>query len=217
MQIHIKKKVRKKKTREKFDIVQIILPKIAEKSAKIVGKPVPKLEPIITKIMNVVWIDDAVEFKDGKHHITISVYNYTPSRKKFNLYAVVPSGSIDEKSISLKPNRIRKSGKIRWELKSIPSTEKLDITFKLKGLDKDDFDETEIYVSGINPVQVIGAEPLPGDWDLDEEIEEPTTLDDFIGEEGKGGEDEEGEEGEEGLVEDEEDGVETVTKAAEAA
>jgi len=217
LQIHIKKKVRKKKTREKFDIVQIILPKIAERSAKIVGKPVPKLEPIITKIMNVVWIDDAVEFKDGKHHITISVYNYTPSRKKFNLYAVVPSGSIDEKSISLKPNRIRKSGKIRWELKSIPSTEKLDITFKLKGLDKDDFDETEIYVSGINPVQVIGAEPLPGDWDLDEEIEEPTTLDDFIEEEGEGGEDEEGEEGEESLAEEEEDGVETVTKAAEAA
>ena len=187
LQIHIKKKVRKKKTREKFDIVQIILPKIAEKSAKIVGKPVPRLEPIITKIMNVVWIDDAVEFKNQKHHITISIYNYTPSRKKFNLYAVVPSDSIEEKSISLKPNRIRKSGKIRWELKSIPSTEKLNITFSLKGLDEDDFDETEIYVSGINPVSVIGAEPLPGDWDLDEEIEEPTTLDDFIGKEGEEG------------------------------
>ena len=46
-----------------------------------------------------------------------------------------------------------------------------------------DFDEAEIYVSGINPVQVIGAEPLPGDWDLDEEIQEPTTLDDFPDEE----------------------------------
>jgi DNA topoisomerase-6 subunit B len=179
LQIHIKKKVRKKKTREKFDIVQMILPKIAEKSAHIVGKPTPRLEPIITKIMNVVWIDDAVEFKNKKHEITISIYNYTPSRKKFNLYAVVPEGSINEKSFSLKPNRIRKSGKMRWDLKSIPSTERLDITFSLKGLDKDDFDETEIYVSGINPVQVIGAEPLPGDWDLEDEIQEPTTLDSF--------------------------------------
>ncbi|UCE37002.1 MAG: DNA topoisomerase VI subunit B [Thermoplasmata archaeon] len=183
LQIHIKKKVRKKKTREKFDIVQTILPKIAEKSAKIVGKPVPKLEPIITKIMDVVWIDDLVEYEKGKHNVTISLYNYTSSRKKFNLYAVVPEGSIDEKSISLKPTRIRKSGKIRWELRAIPSTEKIDITFRLKGLDKDDFDEAEIYVSGINPVQVIGAEPLPGDWDLDEEIQEPSTLDDFIEEE----------------------------------
>ncbi|UCG69236.1 MAG: DNA topoisomerase VI subunit B [Thermoplasmata archaeon] len=216
LQIHIKKKVRKKKTREKFDIVQIILPKIAEKSAKIVGKPEPNLAPIITKIMNVVWIDDAVEFVKKKHHITISVYNYTPSRKKFNLYAVVPSGSIEEKSINPKPSRIRKSGKIRWELKSIPSTEKLEITFSLKGLDEDDFDEAEIYVSGINPVQVIGAEPLPGDWDLDEEIEEPTTLDDFVGEEDE--REEEGEEEE--IIEEnaeEEGGIESEGKAAEAA
>ena len=198
LQIHIKKKVRKKKTKEKFDIVQTILPKIAEKSAKIVGKPVPKLEPIITKIMNVVWIEDSVEFKDGKHHVTISIYNYTPSRKKFNLYAVVPAESVEEKSFSLKPNRIRKSGKMRWELKSIPSTQKLDITFSLKGLDKEDFDETEVYVSGINPVQVIGAEPLPGDWDLDEEIQETTTIEDFVEEED---EKEEVEENENGLEE----------------
>jgi DNA topoisomerase-6 subunit B len=183
LQIHIKKKVRKKKTREKFDIVQGLLPQIAKKSASIVGKPVPRLEPIITKIMNVVWIDDAVEYVKKKHEVTISIYNYTPSRKKFNLYAVVPEGSVDEKSFSLKPNRIRKSGKMRWELKSIPSTDRLDIKFKLKGLDADDFDEAEIYVSGINQVQVIGAEPLPGDWDLDQEIEEPTTLDSFVDEE----------------------------------
>jgi DNA topoisomerase-6 subunit B len=209
LQIHIKKKVRKKKTREKFDIVQVILPKIAEKSAKIVGKPVPKLEPIITKIMNVVWIDDTVEFKNKRHEVTISIYNYTPTRKKFNLYAVVPSGTIDEKSFSLKPNRIRKSGKIRWELKSIPSTDKLEITFSLKGLDKEDFDEAEVYVSGINPVHVIGAEPLPGDWDLDEEIEEPTTLDDFV-------EEESGEE-DENFAEEEENGVDTVSKAQETA
>jgi DNA topoisomerase-6 subunit B len=180
LQIHLKKKVRKKKTREKFDIVQGILPRIAEKSAKIVGKPKPRLEPIITKIMNVVWIDDSVEFEKGKHNVTISIYNYTPSRKKFNLYAVVPQDSLDEKSFNVKPNRIRKSGKIRWELKSIPSTECLEIKFRLKGLDKEDFDEAEIYCSGINPVLVIGAEPLPGDWDLDEELEEPTTLDDFV-------------------------------------
>jgi DNA topoisomerase-6 subunit B len=180
LQIHIKKKVRKKKTREKFDIVQGILPKIAEKSAKIVGKPVPKLEPIITKIMDVVWIDDMVEFEKKKHKVTINLYNYTSSRKKFNLYAVVPEGSIEEKSIDPKPQRIRKSGKIRWELKAIPSTKKMEIIFKLKGLEKADFDAAEIYVSGIKPVQVILAGPLPGDWDLDEEIEEPTTLEDFI-------------------------------------
>ena len=64
-----------------------------------------------------------------------------------------------------------------------------------------DVDEVELYVSGINAVQVIGAEPLPGDWDLDEDLEEPTTLDDFADEEADDGGDDEG--GEEEAAEEE--------------
>ena len=40
------------------------------------------------------------------------------------------------------------------------------VGFVLQGLDEAEYDESEIYVSGINPVLVIGAEPLPGDWEL---------------------------------------------------
>ncbi len=47
----IKKEVKSKLT-EKFFLVQKILPKIAEKSSSILQRPVPKLEPVITKIMN---------------------------------------------------------------------------------------------------------------------------------------------------------------------
>lgn len=181
LQIHLNKQVRRSKTRAKFDIIQKILPKIAEKSSDIVGKPMPNLDRVVTKIMNVVWIDDTVEYLNGEHLVSIRIHNYTPTRKKFNLYAVVPPNSIQEKSINIKPSKIRKSGKIRWELKSIPSTEKFEVSFKLRGLDKDEFEETELYVSGISSTHVIGAEPLPGDWNLDEDIELPlTTIDDFI-------------------------------------
>ncbi len=41
LKTHLNKKETKVKTKAKFDIVQVILPLIAEKSAKIVGKPVP--------------------------------------------------------------------------------------------------------------------------------------------------------------------------------
>ena len=43
LKTHLNKKETKSKTRVKFEIVQVILPLIAQKSAKIVGKPVPKL------------------------------------------------------------------------------------------------------------------------------------------------------------------------------
>ena len=63
LKTHLNKKETKIRTKEKFDIVQVILPLIAQKSAKIVDKPVPSLSGTITKIMNVVWIDDDVTYR----------------------------------------------------------------------------------------------------------------------------------------------------------
>ena len=166
LKTHLNKKETKSKTRVKFEIVQEILPLIAQKSAKIVGKPVPKLSGSITKIMNVVWVDDAVSFEKGHHRIRVSIYNYTPQSQKFNLHMVLPPGAFDYKGLQFFPTEVREDGKVTWELPKIASTERLDINFSLSGLNKEDYDENEIYASGIDPVAIIGAEPLPGDWDL---------------------------------------------------
>lgn len=166
LKTHLNKRETKSKTRVKFEIVQEILPLIAQKSAKIVGKPVPKLSGSITKIMNVVWIDDAVTFEKGHHRVRVSIYNYTPQPQKFNLHMVLPPGSFDYKGLQFFPTEVREDGKVSWELPKITSTERLDINFSLNGLNKEDYDENEIYASGINPVFIIGAEPLPGDWDV---------------------------------------------------
>ena len=166
LKTHLNKRETKSKTRVKFEIVQEILPLIAQKSAKIVGKPVPKLSGSITKIMNVVWIDDAVTFEKGHHRVRVSIYNYTPQSQKFNLHMVLPPGSFDYKGLQFFPTEVREDGKVSWELPKISSTERLDVNFSLTGLNKDDYDENEIYASGINPVFIIGAEPLPGDWDV---------------------------------------------------
>ncbi|MFQ6127435.1 MAG: DNA topoisomerase VI subunit B [Thermoplasmata archaeon] len=167
LRTHLNKKKKRVKTQEKFEIVQRILPEIAVKSAGIVHKSVPNLDRTITKIMDVVWIDERIDYSKKKHKVTIDVYNYTPKAKKFTLHAVLPDGNLDRKSINPKPNEIKDGGKITWTLKRIPSTKKEEVTFVLSGLDSDDYDETELYVSGINPQYVIGAEPLPGDWDIE--------------------------------------------------
>lgn len=166
LKTHLNKRETKSKTRVKFEIVQEILPLIAQKSAKIVGKPIPKLSGSITKIMNVVWIDDAVSFDKKHHRVRVSIYNYTPQSQKFNLHMVLPPGSFDYKGLQFFPTEVREDGKVSWELPKIASTERLDINFSLNGLNKEDYDENEIYASGINPIFIIGAEPLPGDWDV---------------------------------------------------
>ena len=177
---HMKRKVKKAKTREKFDIVQKILPEIAQKSSKIVDRKVPDLRKTITKIMNVVWIDEEVVFEKRRHKVTLKVYNYTPKGQKFNLHGIIPYENLDLDSCNPKPKEIKEDGKITWELKRIPTTEIGTATFELFGMDEDEYDETELYVSGINPTSVVGAEPLPGDWDLKMR---PPTVEEIIEEE----------------------------------
>ena len=166
LRTHLNKKERKKKTRAKFEIVQVIIPLMAEKTANILGKPIPDLRGTITKIMNVVWIDEAITYENGKHRAKITIYNYTPKSQKFNIHTVLPKGRSDLISYSLNPSEVKDDLKVTWNLPRIASTEIFELSFELSGLDKEAFEEMDVYVSNINPVDVMGADPLPGDWDL---------------------------------------------------
>jgi DNA topoisomerase-6 subunit B len=166
LKTHLNKKERKTKTRSKFEIVQVIIPLMAEKTAKIVGKPVPDLRGTLTKIMNVVWIDDAVNYEKKRHRVKVLIYNYTPKQQRFRVHTVLPKGCLDLASCSIKPTEVKEDEKVTWDLPKIPSTALYELVFDLQGLDQEAYSETELYVSGINPVDVMGADPLPGDWDL---------------------------------------------------
>ena len=187
LKTHLNKKETKGKTKAKFEIVQEILPLIAQKSAKIVGKEVPSLTGTITKIMNVVWIDDSIQYEGKKHKVRITVYNYTPKSQSFNLHVVVPQGSLDEKNVKPIPAEIKDGQKMSWELRRLASTSKVEISFDLKGLEADAYEENELYASGIDPVSIIGADPLPGDWDVDTlavtEVEAPEAVEEVEEEE----------------------------------
>jgi len=51
---------------------------------------------------------------------------------------------------------------ITWKV-NIKPAEKKDFSFTLLGTEKGDFDENNLYVSGINPLYVIGAEKWEGE------------------------------------------------------
>lgn len=167
LKTHLNKAERKSKTRVKFEIVQDIIPMIAQKSAKIVGKPVPDIAGTITKIMNVVWVEDDVAFEKKKHHVSVKLYNYTPKSQRLHLHMILPYDNVDEKSLSLEPSEVRNGGKVTWDVKKIASTDVFELSFNMKGVDADEYDDNELYVSGIDPASVIGADVLPGDWDLE--------------------------------------------------
>jgi len=182
VQKHIHKKVRRAKTREKFDLITKILPEIAKKSANMLEKPVPSLDPIITKIMDVVWIEDIIEYekvervpvqttlveegveKPKESVITksrIMVVNYKKNPQKFSLYAVIPEDAVVG-NVTPKPSKIT-NNYIKWNLDTIKPANKVDVIFELAGLEKDDFDENDLYTENINPSYVIGADKWEGE------------------------------------------------------
>jgi DNA topoisomerase-6 subunit B len=174
LKTHIGKSARRKKTREKFDIVQVLIPEIAKKAAGITGKPMPKLGKTVTSIMNVVWIDNSVEYVNKRYKARVDIYNYTNRSRKLNLHVVVPGTKLDQKHIEPAPKEVN-GDKVTWSLRTIPSVEMEHVTFELAGMGEGEFDSFDIFVSDINPSLVIGAEPLPGDWDLDEKAQ-PSLL-----------------------------------------
>lgn len=167
---HMGKRARKAKAEEKFEIVRAVLPRMATKSAAIVNRPVPDITRTIAKIMNVVWIDDEVVFENGRHRARVDVFNYTTSAKRLSLHAILPADALDVDAFDPKPDEVRPDGRVTWKLPRLSTTASFTVKLELDGLAEDEYSEVEPYVSGINPAQVVGAEPLPGDWDL--ELEE---------------------------------------------
>lgn len=182
VQSHIHKKVKRVKTREKFDLITKILPEIAKKSANMLGKPVPNLDAIITKIMDVIWIEDVIEYEKASPKpiqstlfksptenreagwitkSTILVVNYKNTTQKFNIYALIPEDAVVG-TITPKPEKIT-NRYIKWNTGSINPADKVDILFELAGLNKGDFEENDLYVEHINPSFVIGADKWEGE------------------------------------------------------
>ncbi len=56
---HLRKQAKRAKVSEKFTLVNKILPEINRKASHMLGKKEPDLAPIVCKIMDVIWIDDA--------------------------------------------------------------------------------------------------------------------------------------------------------------
>ena len=168
LKTHLNKEDRRKKTHAKFEIVHEILPEFAEKSAKFLDRPVPNLDRTISKIMNVVWIEPTVKSQKKKGRtITYTVYNYTTKERSMCLHAQLPKEAVNLTLFSGEYfTEMNDDGKVTWTLNNIPAAKAVDVSFELTGEMADVFSPDDIYISGINPVIVMGADALPGDWGI---------------------------------------------------
>jgi len=157
---HLKKSKQRKKAQEKFDLINIILPEISRKSSEMLGKEEPDLSPVITRIMNAVFLEDEVTWdNDTKQNVcSVTIYNYTARARAYTILAKWPEAEGVKMAENPRGGRKETNGLWAWRLDTLNPGESAEIRFTVEGLTKGDWNETEIFFRGNG--DIIGANKI---------------------------------------------------------
>ena len=165
---HLEKQKKMGKTKEKFELINDIIPAIAEKSAALLELPVPDLAGSITKIMSAVIAETTTtwnkETKQSDVHITL--YNYTSRARSYTMLVNWPERQGAAMIGNELGGRKEAMGVWAWKLETLQPGSQTVITYSLDGLEKGDWNETDVFYRGSQ--EVIGATKM--DEKLLEEI-----------------------------------------------
>jgi len=165
---HLEKQKKMSKTIEKFELINDIIPAIAKKSASLLDLPVPDLAASITKIMSAVIAETTTTWnKETKQtDVHIILYNYTSRARSYTMLVNWP----ERQGATMVGNdlggRKEAMGVWAWKLETLQPGSQTLITYSLDGLEKGDWNETDVFYRGSQ--EVIGATKM--DEKLLEEI-----------------------------------------------
>ena len=155
---HLKKQKKRAKVSEKFDLVQKVLPAIAEKTSSVVGKPVPNLDKVVAAIMDVVWIEESIDYDKEGINIEVQITNYRLRSANFKLRAEVPGHQI--RNAEPRPGK-RVGNQVIWSV-GLPTTESTKYRLSIPGGTRSSFEGLELWIEGMDSTNIIGAEAWTG-------------------------------------------------------
>ena len=157
---HLEKKKKMAKTREKFELINDILPAIAAKSAAILERPVPDLAGSITKIMSAVICNENTTWnKETKQtDVSITLFNYTSRARSYSLLVNWPEKEGAQMVGNDRGGRKETMGIWGWKIETLEPGERAVVEYSLSNLEKGDWTETDVFFRGSQ--DVIGATKL---------------------------------------------------------
>ena len=171
---HLKKKAQRKKAKEKFELINVILPEISKKTSKLLGKPEPNLSPVITQIMNAVFCEETLGWDSQQKLATclIEVFNYTARARAYTILVKWPESDTVKMAVNPLGGRKEARGIWAWRIETINPGCSTTINIGLSGLTKGDWADTDIFFRGNG--DIIGATKI--DEKLLEEIRTTESL-----------------------------------------
>ena len=154
---HLKKSSERKKAKEKFELVNIILPEISKKSSELLGREEPDLAPVITQIMNAVFLEEELSWnKESRLSMcSVTVHNYTARARAYTILAKWPEREDTSMQFNPRGGRKEANGLWAWRLDTLDPGTSTVLEFGISGLSKGDWNETDIFFRGNG--EIIGA------------------------------------------------------------
>ena len=157
---HLEKKKKMVKVQEKFELVNDIIPAIAEKSAAILKRPMPNLAGSITKIMGAVIAESTTHWNKTTKmtDVSITLFNYTSRARAYTLLASWPESEGAGMENNTTGGRKEATGVWAWKLETLEPGTTYTISYSLSGLERGDWTETDVFYRGSQ--EVIGASKM---------------------------------------------------------
>ena len=155
---HLRKQKKREKLSEKFELVQKVLPAMAEKTSALLGMPVPNLDKVVAEIIDVVLIEEEIKKERNQVSVEIKVTNYRKRSANFKMRIGVPNYEVEEAM----PRPGKRDGRyVIWSV-GLPSTETSKYRFKIELKDSKEYEGIEIWTEKIDSKYVIGGETWTG-------------------------------------------------------
>ncbi|HTS32566.1 MAG TPA: DNA topoisomerase VI subunit B [Thermoplasmata archaeon] len=167
LRTHLSRRTRRDLAGAKFEIILKILPKLAEKASHLAGKPVPDLTPVVTRIMDVVHLEATPVSEPKGVRVPVQIVNYTPRARVLELFAELPPEVMAGATFEPAPDGTDAAlGRVWWTLPKLAPSGRTQL--ELRFPPKTDLEASDLdwYVAGIDEAHLLGADPLPGDWDV---------------------------------------------------
>ena len=155
LKLYLSRKDKLLQRKEKEEIIQKILPRIAKKVGEILDRPTPDISPVVAKIMGNVFIQRVVSQNGKGCDVEIRIKNHSENVHSFNLHETllysIESASPDPKKIPL-----GKQTDYLWKISLKPREEKA-LIYKLNiGLEEAS-KLPQLVVDGIDEELITGA------------------------------------------------------------
>jgi DNA topoisomerase-6 subunit B len=167
LKTHLSRVGRRQFASDKFAIIQKILPRLAEKASRLIDRPVPDLAPVITKIMDVVTVEPKVVVDPKSVRATVEITNYTARARVLELFLEVAPEILAQAQYAPAPEGTEAGlGRAWWTLEKLASNARTRIELRFPAKTDVEVNDLDFYVAGVDEAHLLGADPLPGDWDV---------------------------------------------------